>query len=67
MSHNDNTKIKCLECGWIGDETDLGADYYFATESDGEIWSNHICPSCGHWGDESDYVEISCNGESGDN
>jgi len=45
-------KYKC-NCGWIGAESEMGADYYF-TEYD-EIWSNWICPSCKEWHSLDDY------------
>ena len=51
-------KIKCLECGWTGDDSELEGDYISAADYGGEIWSNHICPSCHNWGDEDDYLKI---------
>lgn len=32
------------ECAWTGHEDDMGADF-----TDGEAWSNWICPKCGQW------------------
>ena len=47
------TKYKCPECGWVGTSDEMGADYYYISDSEEEIvdevWSNWICPGCEHW------------------
>ena len=49
-------KYKC-ECGWIGYECEMEADFIQVDEGD-EAWSNWICPSCGEWQELEDYEVV---------
>ena len=59
MSHETQAapRYRC-DCGWIGTEAEMGADYYPAYDDDDEVWSNWICPGCGEWQSLNDYVTI---------
>lgn len=56
------TKYKCPECGWIGVEKDMEADYFTMFDEDGnwddEVWSNWICPGCHMWHQLEDYEKV---------
>ena len=43
------------ECGWIGAEAEMGADYVF----EGEMESSFICPRCRNWFQLDDYRKVS--------
>ena len=55
-------KYQCPECGWVGTESEMGADYISGPEGEeftGESWSNWICPSCNIWYEDlEDYIEL---------
>lgn len=51
-------QYECFECDWIGIHAEMGADSIAGGDDCNEIWSNWICPGCGHWGDEDDYKVI---------
>lgn len=55
---NIKIKYKCPECGWIGEESEMGADSIVSDDYTYETWSNWICPSCNTWQDLEDYKEI---------
>jgi hypothetical protein len=46
-------KYKCPECGWIGTEKEMEADY--AYDEGDAFWSNTICPMCHAWHSLDDY------------
>jgi len=50
-------KYKCPECGWIGTEDEMMADFF--GEPADETWSNWICPECKTWNQLDDYVKES--------
>ena len=52
--------IKCKDCGWRGLAKELEADC-----TDGEAWSNWICPSCHQWLRPEDYILLcpKCDGK----
>lgn len=50
-------KYRCPECGWVGTENDMSADY-LTFDDGGEIWSNNICPNCEAWHDIDDYEQL---------
>ena len=54
-------KYKCPNCGWIGTENEMEADFFNFTDEEGdydEVWSNWICPSCDTWHQLEDYERI---------
>jgi rubredoxin len=52
----DVTRYKCPDCGWIGTENEMEADYIGGYE--GESWSNWICPQCQTWWRLDDYEVV---------
>lgn len=50
------TRYQCLNCGWIGTEEEMDADYY--ETGDDECWSNWICPRCHIWYQLKDYKMV---------
>ena len=50
-------KYRC-ECGWVGVESEMEADYTIVNGDGDEAWSNWICPSCGLWQELEDYELI---------
>jgi acetyl-CoA carboxylase beta subunit len=43
----NDTKIKCTKCESTFFRKDLKKDYQ--PICDGEIWTECVCPKCGHW------------------
>lgn len=52
----DIVTYECLECGWIGLESEMQSDSQ--ETDDGEAWSNWICPKCHTWWNLDDYVQV---------
>ena len=52
------SKYKCLECGWIGHEHEMGSDSRQGHDNADEAWSNWICPNCDEWQELEDYIEL---------
>lgn len=46
-------KIKCPNCGWVGDNSQLKSD--FCDMGCDESYCDSICPLCEIWQDEEDY------------
>ncbi len=38
-------RSRCDSCGWIGNDSEIRADYTI------DAYSNSVCPSCGMWDD----------------
>jgi len=58
LAGDDKQQYKC-ECGWIGTENDMRADSIKAPDWTDEMWSNWICPHCGHWAQGlMDYTKV---------
>lgn len=50
-------RYRCT-CGWEGTQEAMGADAICGGDDGEEVWSNHICPECGHWGGLADYERL---------
>ena len=48
MTTIQEQQYRCGECGWIGTEKEMEADY-FQIDEDSEAWCNWICPGCEKW------------------
>lgn len=50
----EERRYRCPECGWIGTEGEMEADAL----TNGDGWSNWICPACQEWLQLGDYEPV---------